>query len=265
MPDDHLHAKEHQRQVYRKTYDQLQPNQVLWTWDFSDFHTPISKGETITIRDMIIVRERIVFKEPDTDYSDIDREDIIYEDDKVIRYRKYIDAVCSDNDTNSNDSYYFINILKCLQSEGFFETDNFHFIWSDGGPKHFKNCYTMRWVFDFFRKCSLKGVWNFFESYHGHSLCDSHAGKISQAKKSSDIKGQVIIDADRLKELVELKLSNTHCLVFDNIDRSDETVREVDEVRGIQGMRQFMLTATGTKPVLQGRALSDEGAWKFFY
>jgi hypothetical protein len=29
MSDDHLHAKEHQHQVYRETYDQLQLNQVL--------------------------------------------------------------------------------------------------------------------------------------------------------------------------------------------------------------------------------------------
>jgi hypothetical protein len=105
-----------------------------------------------------IKRETIMFKEIDTDYSNIDQEDIIYEDDKVICYRKYIDAVCSDNDKNSNDSYYFINVLERLQLEGFFKTDKFHFIWSDGGPKHFMNYYTMRWVFDFFRKYSLKGV-----------------------------------------------------------------------------------------------------------
>jgi len=123
----------------------------------------------------------------------------------------------------------------------------------------------MRWIFDFFRKYGLKGEWNYFESYHGNSLCDSCAGKVNQAKNSSDIKGHVINDANRLKELVELKLSNTYCLLFDNIDRDDISVREVDELRGIQGIHQFMLSPAGVKTPLQGCALSGAGNFTKFY
>jgi hypothetical protein len=263
MPEGHVHAKEHQRDTYRKTYLNLKENQILWTWDFSDFHTAISKGEQITICDMIIVREWIVFKDGDVDRSDFEENEIIYED--VIRFRKYIDAVCSDQDTNCNDIYYFINVLEQLYEEGFFDPDKYHYIWFDGGPKHFKNCYTMRWVFEFFSKYSLKGEWNYFESNHGNSSCDSHASKINQAKNSSDIKGHIINDADRLKNLVELKLSNTYCLLFENIDRSDLSVRDAYEMRGIQSMRQFILSPDGPKPTLQGRALSGVGKFTKFY
>jgi len=129
MPEDHIHSKNHQRQTYRDTHLNLKQNEILWTWDFSDFHTAISKGETITIRDMIIVREWIVFKNDAMfDRSDLEEDNIIYEDENAIRFRKYIDAVCSDKDTNSNDSYYFINVLEQLFEEGFFEKDKYNYI-----------------------------------------------------------------------------------------------------------------------------------------
>lgn len=137
-------------------------------------------------------------------------------------------------------------------------------IWSDGGPKHFKNCYTMRFAFDFFRRNDINARWHYFEPHHGHNLCDSHNGKISQSKRDSDVSNNVISTADALKELIELKLSNTTCIIMDNIDRSDESFRDVDQLKGIQKYRYFEFQLA-LKGQIRARELTGEGEWCTFY
>ncbi len=77
----------------------------------------------------------------------------------------------------------------------------------------------MRYIFYFFCRYELCGEWNYFEAYHGQSLCNSHAHRIGQAKRNSEINGNVIVKSHSSKELLELKLKNTTCIVLDIIDR----------------------------------------------
>ena len=50
-------------------------------------------------------------------------------------------------------------------------------VWSDGGPQHFKTKYC-QWMWHFLSSASFSNkliAHNFFASYHGHSMADSHA------------------------------------------------------------------------------------------
>ena len=50
------------------------------------------------------------------------------------------------------------------------------YIWSDGGPAHFKIAKTLYFFFTLEVQYEKKFQYNFFASFHGHSLCDSHTG-----------------------------------------------------------------------------------------
>ncbi|KAL0492077.1 hypothetical protein AKO1_001144, partial [Acrasis kona] len=158
---------------------------------YSDLHIPKAKGVTMTITNCICVKHAW------------NRAGTMIE-------REYLDVVCDDKDSNKNDSYFTKATFDKLYSMGHFGPNGTkNIIWTDGGPKHFKNRYTFRYMVDFFRARNLYGEWHFFESFHGYSLCDSHAGKISQAKTSAELSVGCITDAHDLAELLHLKLSNT--------------------------------------------------------
>src|SRR4051794_25939284 len=49
-------------------------------------------------------------------------------------------------------------------------------LWSDGGPKHFKISKNLYYLSTIKHTYNKEVIYNFFTSYHGHSLCDAHAG-----------------------------------------------------------------------------------------
>lgn len=55
------------------------------------------------------------------------------------------------------------------------------FIWSDGGRKHFKQRYAMKYILKLQRAKGWRIVWNFFASHHGHGVCDADAQHVKQA------------------------------------------------------------------------------------
>lgn len=59
------------------------------------------------------------------------------------------------------------------------------FIWSDGGRKHFKQRYAMKYVMEMQRKLKVPITWNFFASHHGHGVCDADASHVKQAVRKA--------------------------------------------------------------------------------
>src|SRR5690242_19745083 len=56
-------------------------------------------------------------------------------------------------------------------------------VWSDGGPHHFKITPTL-YLFSIISKIMKKKIrMNFFEAYHGHSVCDASAAHLKQIIK----------------------------------------------------------------------------------
>eukprot|EP00457_Paulinella_chromatophora_P008954 gb/GEZN01009004.1/.p1 GENE.gb/GEZN01009004.1/~~gb/GEZN01009004.1/.p1 ORF type:complete len:151 (-),score=0.53 gb/GEZN01009004.1/:171-623(-) len=99
--------------------------------------------------------------------------------------RDYVDTVPRKGDEDANnDFFYFKTWLQDITERKFKPLGvTTMLLWSDGGRKHFKQRFSLaEFSFVRYRNPWLKHAsWNFWPSYHGKSLCDSHAGKIAQA------------------------------------------------------------------------------------
>ena len=67
-----------------------------------------------------------------------------------------------------------------MVKDGIFEGYDKVLIFSDGGPKHFKMTGTMNFFAFIKMKSNIALSYHFFESNHGHSVCD---GAAAHAKK----------------------------------------------------------------------------------
>ena len=94
--------------------------------------------------------------------------------------RKYLHFVAPSSETKNDCRFVFATWKKFIQEE---ELDKipFWFVFSDGGPKHFKLTATVNFFGFLQNLLNVNIEYNFFESNHGHSICDAIA---SQAKKS---------------------------------------------------------------------------------
>lgn len=54
------------------------------------------------------------------------------------------------------------------------------YLWSDGGPKHFKQKKSMYFMSQLAEKYKISIDWNFYCSCHAHNLCDSHAAVLKR-------------------------------------------------------------------------------------
>ena len=93
--------------------------------------------------------------------------------------RDYYHYVGSSSYTK-NDVSFVVAVWKEMLRKGLFKNCQKIYIFSDGGPKHFKITSTMSFFASFQKFSGIKILYNFFESNHGHSVCDAAA---SQAKK----------------------------------------------------------------------------------
>ena len=93
--------------------------------------------------------------------------------------RKYLHFVAPSSETKNYCRFVFATWKKFIQEE---ELDKipFWFVFSDGGPKHFKLTATVNFFGFLQNLLNVNIEYNFFESNHGHSTCDAI---VSQAKK----------------------------------------------------------------------------------
>jgi len=96
--------------------------------------------------------------------------------------------------------------------EGLFNNFDEISIWSDGGPKHFKITACMS-LFSFLQSHSKKKiVYNFFESHHGHSVCDGVAKHAKEKLQNHQRHEQEPVKtSSRISELVnEIRNHQAH-------------------------------------------------------
>lgn len=173
------------------------------------------------------------------------------------RIRHYYDFLCDIPEENTND-YFFVQAvwLKLVEMNVFDGFDSIE-IWSDGGPKHFKTRYCQYFWHQLSNKLfqQQKIQHNFFASYHGHSLADSHAGHDKQLVKSEYIKSQQermrLFDdftakinygpasAHQIADLLNQNLSHTTAIVLDNINRDPATKPKVKSLPNIKQFHSF--------------------------
>src|SRR6185312_4603303 len=153
------------------------------------------------------------------------------------RIRQYYDFICDNKTCNTND-YYFVNAVwdKLIHMKLLNEFDSID-IWSDGGPHHFKTryCQYMWHLISTIHFNQKPITHHFFASYHGHSLCDSHAAADKQVIKREYISSQqqrmittspILYwgpnSANDLQLLITKKIKNTQVIVLNSIDRDPE-------------------------------------------
>ncbi|EFC35734.1 predicted protein [Naegleria gruberi] len=142
----------------------------------------------------------------------------------------YFDLI---NDNHTSDHHYVREAWDyLLSSEEIFTNKSKIFLFSDGGPAHYKMCKTVVMIGEMTRKYDINIEYNFYPSHHGKGLCDAHIGVgkkyIKNKVKSREVEVESIDDIEMLLK----QLKGTKVIRLDNIKTfEDYNVENIDKVR----------------------------------
>ena len=207
--------------------------------------------------------------------------------------RQYIDWLCDNPGKGKHDTYYVQTVLRRLITDGTLRGFKKVHLVSDGGPKHFKNKWAMQiaseWKRDWLKhypgdKVAPELQWHFYCAYHGHSLCDAHAGRAKTAVRSAQRNamhdagalaiGNIPRTAEAVGQAIVDRCAKTKAEILPYIERSVErpelerlmTKKEVIEgdkkiieKKGIKEYYSFRFV--GEPGEVQCRELSGHGEW----
>jgi hypothetical protein len=127
------------------------------------------------------------------------------------------------------------------------------YAFSDGGPHHFKIWKTIN-VFHYLAKMyEIPTEYHFFESYHGSSLCDAHAGHVKKAIR------YLIRDGTKIKTMEELmpKLKNLDLAnaTFEKMSLREKTL--IDILKKVPGLKKLYKFAYDGKVIKMYAKSSD--------
>ena len=137
--------------------------------------------------------------------------------------RHYFDLV-----SPSTNDYYFtrngmFHLFETCQQRGW----TLRYIWSDGGPKHFKTTRAICTVLieSVIRfGLTTRPTWYFFPSYHGKSGCDSRAGLVKRSMKRLAKIGYTIVGAEGIVHAIntnyDVTINSRNASFFEEFDRS---------------------------------------------
>lgn len=235
--DLHNASYEHQRRYYNNLRNTLREGDIIVTQDFTEvrLQTGVGRNEsrsTDSLTVMVLVLEEKMEGEL-----------------KV----HYIDVICDDKETKKND-WFFVHAgwrYICEQCEIFTRNVGTIFIFSDGCVQHFKNRYTLALFSEISLKYARNIRYNFFVSYHGHSIADSHAGHIKRLIEkeflNSEYERKVMNkenwgpnNGQSVSSLLADRMKSTSVLYLDHIDRDGGKLKpNVRPLKGIKKMHLF--------------------------
>jgi len=109
------------------------------------------------------------------------------------------------------------------------------YIFSDGGPHHFKIWKTINCFHYLVKMFEIPVEYDFFESYHGSSLCDAHAGHVKKSIRYLIQNGTKITELPDLKQKLEkLELKNA---TFEILAPLETTI--VTDRKRTPGLKKF--------------------------
>jgi hypothetical protein len=114
---------------------------------------------------------------------------------------RYITFVAKSSD-DKNDIKFVVAAWIQMVLQGIFEPYKSIEIWSDGGPKHFKITASIVFFGTLQNYFNKKITYNFFTSYHGHSVCDTMASHMKRKLRTEMIKWDLFINTS--EELLEI-------------------------------------------------------------
>jgi hypothetical protein len=112
-------------------------------------------------------------------------------------------------------------------------------VWSDGGPHHFKIWKTVNMFHYLSKLYSITFEYHFFESYHGHSMCDAHSAHVRRTIKFLIRDGTQITTIDVfMDKIVKLGLKNA---TFEKMCPLQETmITELKKTTGLRKLYKFV-------------------------
>jgi hypothetical protein len=162
---------------------------------------------------------------------------------------QYIDVICSDKPTKHND-WYFVRAgwEVLIEQVKLFELSGTIYIFSDGCGAQFKNRYTQALFSQLSNKHNKTIHYNFFISYHGHSIADSHAGHIkrvllreflsSQQDRKDGKENWGPYDGQTTATRLMSNVSHTYVVQLDKIERETEQIHKPN-VKPLNGIKQY--------------------------
>jgi len=109
--------------------------------------------------------------------------------------------------STKNDVWFVVSVWKKMVEDNFFDGIKNIYIFSDGGPKHFKITSCLSFFSSLQEKYPFSISYNFFESYHGHSICDGVAAHAKEFLNRYQRINQIPLK--KSKDIVEL-ISHVH-------------------------------------------------------
>lgn len=139
-----------------------------------------------------------------------------------------------------NDVTFVMRTWTYLMASHFFDGFDRIIIWSDGGPKHFKVTATINFFGWLQHRFGKKIIYNFFESNHGHSVCDTVAAQGKQILNKYQRDMQTPIKTS--EQIVQvLPFAQGHHAELAPVDENEPGTHPAT-YRGIREMHQFKFT-----------------------
>jgi hypothetical protein len=186
--------------------------------------------------------------------------------------RRYLDLLCDDKATKTNDYYFTFHSWYYLFRQTSFFTGKSHIIaWSDGGPKHFKTRFFQYLLSHLSCRFSTRITHHLFAAYHGHSIADGHAARVKSALNRSFIASEQDRLAGKLNygprnardtaTVIQNDITSVH--VFDSLSRLPiykPTIHPIPDIKqyhcfdhnqGMLTLRKLSSDATGMQHVFK--------------
>jgi len=168
-------------------------------------------------------------------------------------YRHYI----APSSRTKNDSLFVFGVWREMVKKNYFSGFLNLLVFSDGGPKHYKMTGTMNFFGFLANSLGINLTYNFFESNHGHSVCD---GAAAQAKQY----------INRFQRDHETTIDDPEGIVtaINRVQNHEASVAEVEKEKhdfatfaGIRSALKF--TYTPTQAFGYSRSKHEEPQWEW--
>jgi hypothetical protein len=202
---NHLSQTEKQITSYLEMKDSLKPGEVIVVQDFTKIDISSSSRQCFCI--------------------------CIYSKEEEKIKRRYLTFLGATQKVKNDIRFVVSSWLRLISQEFFQSFENIQ-IWSDGGPKHFKITAALIFFCVLQLETKKKFTYNFFTSYHGHSVCDAMASHIKKKLIKETLNYDLYIDSS--EELIS---------IMNQIEGYENKIIDIDEEKQtcgtLKGIRKY--------------------------
>lgn len=180
-----LEQKSHLNESEKNQLKKLEAHQKRWHEQSS--HYLEEKNRIVNEKDTqtaLIIHDFTQIKVQGTFFQDMIVCFYFYNEEKPDKLERLFHHFIAPKSNTANDSHFVFGVWREIVKKGLLQGFNKIQIYSDGGPKHYKTTSTMQFFGFLKNTLNVDLRYNFFESNHGHSICD---GVAYHAKRAINI------------------------------------------------------------------------------